>query len=445
MRFRSGYFDQFKGTIAKYPFDRFFNGGGRSSDPCDDEVGSCWIKFLGTKDGAGNGDEGNTDGSNSGSSGDNDSGAGNDTEGDSGPVGGTDMGGSNNGNNNDDNNDCVTILIIYIIWSTEEPKVITEEECLPEVSPGVTFKSEVSASGRDEMSECVQLLKSVGYLDRRGNIVESPDEEGCLQKCREEHPEVLQAISDMKSQNLINLCTGDKIEIDFDDIETEMCLTGKYSVAALQSLFKKQLDGVDALIKDPTFENCKALNCIYEKLYNSGSKMFCNNIYRFNYSDNIDLTLKVGITYGHGDGSVNMSSGGTGVVMTFAKFNCDATDHIQLAETILHESVHAKFRFDHANNSTTEAEFINIFLKYVNEKYGIPYTEHQLMIENYMEKLAEELRILNGKKYDKSYYMAWVWDSLQQYWPKKFSDAKIKEWNDKKDIVKSNNPFKCLS
>ncbi len=220
-------FDQFKGTIAKYPFDRFFNEGGRSSDPCDDEVGSCWIKFLDTKDGAGNGDEGNTDGSNSGSSGDNDSGTGNDPEGDSGPVGGTDMGGSNNGNNNDDNTDCVNILIIYIIWSTEEPKVITEEECLPEVSPGVTFKSEMNTSGRDEMSECVQLLKSVGYLDRRGNIVESPDEDGCLQKCREENPEVLQAISDMKSQNLISPCTGDKIEIDFDDIETEMCLTGK--------------------------------------------------------------------------------------------------------------------------------------------------------------------------------------------------------------------------
>ena len=42
-----------------------------------------------------------------------------------------------------------------------------------------------------------------------------------------------------------------------------------------------------------------------------------------------------------------------------------------MAETLLHESVYAKFRFDHANNGTTEAEFKANFLKYVNEKYGI--------------------------------------------------------------------------
>ncbi len=105
--------------------------------------------------------------------------------------------------------------------------------------------------------------------------------------------------------------------------------------------------------------------------------------------------------------------------------------------------MHAKFRFDHANNGTTEAEFINNFLKFVNEKYGIPYTEHQLIIEKYMEKLAGELREVDGNKYDNSYYMAWVWDGLKEYWPNKFSDAKIKDWDDKRKIVKANNPFKC--
>ena len=237
--------------------------------------------------------------------------------------------------------------------------------------------------------------------------------------------------------DLINPCTGEAI--DKDAIFQSMCKKGEVSMSGLD----EALEGVDAIIVDPTFKNCKALNCIYNKLYNSGSQMFCNNIYRFNYSAKIDLTMKIGITDGNAEGAVTMSKNGTGVIMTFANFNCNWDDHIQLAEALLHESVHAKFRFDHANNGTTEAEYKANFLKYVNETYGIPYTAHQLMIEKYMEKLAIELWELNGQKYDPTYYMAYVWDGLSDNWPDKFSDSKIKSWTDKRDIVKANNPFKC--
>jgi hypothetical protein len=67
------------------------------------------------------------------------------------------------------------------------------------------------------------------------------------------------------------------------------------------------------------------------------------------------------------------------------------------------------------------------------------------MIEKYMEKLAIELWELNGQKFDPTYYMSYVWAGLSDNWPEKFSDSKIKLWNDKRDIVKKpeNNPFKC--
>lgn len=240
-----------------------------------------------------------------------------------------------------------------------------------------------------------------------------------------------------KYTDLTNPCTGDAI--DKDQIFLDLCANGNMSMSGLEGA----LEGVDYIKVDPSFENCKVMKCIYNKLYNTGSTMFCNNIYRFNYSDKIDLTIKVGTTDWNAEGTVTMSNNGTGVIMTFAKFNCNKTDHLQLAETILHESVHAKFRFDHANNGTTEAQFKANFLKYVNEKYGIAYSEHQLMIENYMTQLANELWELNGKKYDPSYYMAYVWDGLSSTWPDKFSDSKVKSWEDKRDIVKSNNPFKC--
>ena len=240
-----------------------------------------------------------------------------------------------------------------------------------------------------------------------------------------------------EENELIDPCSGEKIS---DMLKNEACANKKtLTMEALQA----KLDAMDIIIEDASFVNCAALKCIYNHLKDSGSKMFCNNIYRFNYSDLIDLTIKVGTTFSNAEGSVSMSNNGTGVVMTFASYNCNWEDHIQLAETILHESIHAKFRFDNANNGTTEIQYRENFLKYVNEKYDIPYSEHQLMIKKYMEKLSKELWELNGKKFDPSYYMAWVWDGLKQYWPDRFSDSVVQDWNNKRNIVKENNPFKC--
>ena len=88
-----------------------------------------------------------------------------------------------------------------------------------------------------------------------------------------------------KNTDLANPCTGEAI--DKDAIFMSLCEKDEVSMSGLD----EALDGVEVLKLDKSFENCKALKCIYDKLYNSGSKMFCNNIYRFNYSDNIDLTI----------------------------------------------------------------------------------------------------------------------------------------------------------
>ena len=209
------------------------------------------------------------------------------------------------------------------------------------------------------------------------------------------------------------------------------------------SFITENCNSVDTIKIGSSFTNCTVLKCIYEKLYNSGSPTFCRNIYRFNTS-RLNLNISVGTTLSNAEGQVIMSPNGTGVNMTFAQFNCNWDDHIKIAETMLHESVHAKFRFDNSNNFTTETQFRQLFLAWVNQNYGIPYTEHQLMIEKYMEKLAEELRVINNNKFDKSYYMAWVWDGLKQYWPDYITSNKVADWENKRNIVKSQNPFKCL-
>ncbi|MBK7011136.1 MAG: hypothetical protein IPH36_22130 [Saprospiraceae bacterium] len=202
-----------------------------------------------------------------------------------------------------------------------------------------------------------------------------------------------------------------------------------------------ELEGVDKIIIDPSFKNCKNLKCVFEYLELSGSKMFCNNIYKFGTSDKINLTIRVENFYS--PGSTEMDKNGGGVLIKFEDRLCNSTDYLYIAETILHESQHAAFRYKLASNNDTQAEYKAKFLKWVNEQYGVIYTEDQLMIYTYMEICAEELWILNGKKFDKSYYMAWVWEGLDFYLPNAFPMSKIQEWNSKRDLVNLNSPFQC--
>lgn len=233
-------------------------------------------------------------------------------------------------------------------------------------------------------------------------------------------------------------CNGNNIDIS--SYLEEMC---EQENITLSSLIQK-FDGIESLIEDPSFLNCKALNCIYKHIKDSGISTFCNNIYKFHYSDKINLTLKVGTTYGHADGQVTLDANGAGVIMTFANYNCNDQDHIGLAETILHESFHAMFRYKLAQNNTSEQEYRNLFRIWVNDKYSVQYTEHHLMIKYYMEQIASELAIIDGNKFDKSYYMAWVWDGLKQYWEDFVPQSLAQEWETKRLIVQNSSPFKCI-
>jgi hypothetical protein len=242
--------------------------------------------------------------------------------------------------------------------------------------------------------------------------------------------------------DIIDPCTGNKINID--DHILELCEQNKISGSALENLLGE--DGVNGLILDPSFKACKKLYCIYKKLYESGDKVFCDNIYNsFNYSQNIDLTLNVGPTHSNADAQVSISPKGNGVVMTFANFNCNSNlnDDINLATHLLHESYHAIFRYKLASNEITETQYRELFRNWVNQKYNKTFTEHELMIKFYMDEIAKSLAKLDGNKYDKSYYMAWIWDGLKQYWPNYFTNEVIESWQVKKQIVLNNNPFKC--
>ncbi|MBK8669196.1 MAG: hypothetical protein IPN89_06915 [Saprospiraceae bacterium] len=63
--------------------------------------------------------------------------------------------------------------------------------------PIITFHSG-SGQRDDSVDDCIELLKVLGYVDSKGSVAEDPTAI-CIQQCREEYPEVVKAIEDLKT------------------------------------------------------------------------------------------------------------------------------------------------------------------------------------------------------------------------------------------------------
>jgi hypothetical protein len=82
----------------------------------------------------------------------------------------------------------------------------------------------------------------------------------------------------------------------------------------------------DDIIITTSFTNCYAINCVYNKLYRSGSKMFCNNIVsNFENNQKLDLILKAGVLEWAGEAQVRINEN-SGVVMTFNNSYCNNSE-----------------------------------------------------------------------------------------------------------------------
>lgn len=207
-------------------------------------------------------------------------------------------------------------------------------------------------------------------------------------------------------------------------------------------------DKFDYIIEKSSFTNCQALKCVYDKLSNMGNPMFCQNIEStFQNSTKHDLVLKVGgynAVGAAGPASTSFWNGSEGVVMTFHNFNCNLDDGLAIAGTILHETVHAKWRHDIGASGMTDAQCKSAFAIWAHDKYQAPYDDHDVMVRYWIKKIGENLRTLDGNQYDYTYYMRIASDGLLQYAPANlYSANEISSWNTKHNIALPNRIFKC--
>ena len=112
----------------------------------------------------------------------------------------------------------------------------------------------------------------------------------------------------------------------------------------------------DQIIIEPSFLNCPKMKCVYDHLNRNQSDLFCKTIgvfdanYDSRFSTKPNLYIKSS-EWNNGDAWVSLQpiAGSTNVEMVFNKFACNSDDYIALASTLLHEGIHARWRYDFIN------------------------------------------------------------------------------------------------
>ncbi|MGV8813689.1 MAG: hypothetical protein ACOH2D_06220 [Gelidibacter sp.] len=103
---------------------------------------------------------------------------------------------------------------------------------------------------------------------------------------------------------------------------------------------------------------------------------------------------------------------GNDYIISLNKDNLHNRAPLEVARTILHESVHALLR-NHYINATNS--FVDLFGKYMKEKTGSNDITHAIMRDNYIPAIANALKQFDNNQENISFYESIAWDGLHQF------------------------------
>ena len=187
----------------------------------------------------------------------------------------------------------------------------------------------------------------------------------------------------------------------------------------------------DWVTRTSEFQQCELLNCLYELLEIKENPLWCDTYEYFNYPF-ADLILDVGGNLMEQDPFEENSNrnGITGrnaegkLTVALNPDLCEVdedTDILKRAKTLLHEGIHARLHqyvienlpagdsYGTTNQKTIDETFNKIFDLYCHEDDGLT-DQHELMIDEFVDILAQALHALNdhiGEPED-YLYLAWL-------------------------------------
>ena len=171
------------------------------------------------------------------------------------------------------------------------------------------------------------------------------------------------------------------------------------------------------ILKDPSFIGTKA-ECVFDKLEELNGNLFKETIGTFIDDPKFNLIFKVdncpNTNNACCDNTQIETSGDIFVIIEDIN-----TNPIQLAQYILHESIHAEMaRYVHQYNSGVDINdrprLFQLY-KYYHDIYDNDAGEidHIYMTEKFITPIASTLRQLDGNRYSIDYYKAFAWDGLR--------------------------------
>ena len=224
-----------------------------------------------------------------------------------------------------------------------------------------------------------------------------------------ESTDIMERYKGLKNSTLFDPCTGN--DIDLDQTLLDACVRGDNPENAL--------DGMDKIVPDPSFENCKNLKCVFDRLNNSENGLFCRTINNFDNEISNILNLQMGTSQTNNPdnyfelpgntnkGAITTVNSNGEITIAFNPKLCHTTNPMTLALSILHEGIHAdiwSYVKDNWNGpwpNFTESDFENNFDKLFDllcDQSNPNLSQHQQMFENWIDDLAKGLWEFNNKQ-----------------------------------------------
>ncbi len=185
-----------------------------------------------------------------------------------------------------------------------------------------------------------------------------------------------------------------------------------------------EADFQNGVILDSTFVNNVKLKCVYDKLTKDNNHLFRNTVGAFIDDPKFNLTFKVGNCVTTNDQCTD-DSDPYNIVITFEDVS---SNPIEIAQAILHESIHAEIaryveQYQTGVNVNNREYLFQLYAYYKDWADNVDpnfnwsnAADHQFMIVNYIDNIAGALRQFDNYRFvSLDNYLDYAWDGLRNY------------------------------